>query len=614
MSSPSIKLPPLNRPLVIVGSIVIFLFCAVIVSAAAWSVHLNRQYDDKIFPHVSVADMLVVGQTEEAANKTLKAALGKNKISTIAISVQGKTHTLSADTPDGSFMEPSLTLAKKALSVGRSGNPIADVWTRLYLSIGGSISVPLSVNVDPEKLRLTLEPKLQGVLSAPQNAVLDIQLQPFSIQTIPEKSGTHIDWIAAADLVESRINRRETGAVTLTLISEPASITAADLGAARTQAEQWANTPTVTLTALNSAWPLTATTVRGWITTTSTAPHTAQAILDPAKAEATFHLWLGANARTAQDGFVELDEQGILKTFIAPKDGVVPDSIRTLANIETAWATNATTTELVLNTAQPVIRGEAAERLGIRELIGRGSSDFSGSPTNRIKNIRLGAEHVDGTIIPAGEEFSMLKVLGEIDGAHGWFPELVIKGNKTTPEFGGGLCQIGTTAFRAAMNTGLLITERQNHSYRVRYYEPAGTDATIYDPAPDFRFKNDTKNAILITADFQGSIVTFSVWGTKDGRSATVGKSIITNIVPPPPKKLIETTDLKPGQIKCTETAHAGATAKVNYDVTYGDGQTKNVTFTSVYRPWGAVCLVGVDALTPVPPSGIDQTGVNNPN
>jgi vancomycin resistance protein YoaR len=270
-----------------------------------------------------------------------------------------------------------------------------------------------------------------------------------------------------------------------------------------------------------------------------------------------------------------------------------------------------------VETQAPVIRGEAAERLGIRELIGRGTSDFSGSPTNRRKNIKLGAERVHGTIVLSGEEFSMIKTLGPIDGEHGWLPELVIKGNRTLPEFGGGLCQIGTTAFRAAMNTGLLITERRNHSYRVRYYEPAGTDATIYDPSPDFKFKNDTPYAILITTELQGDIVVFSVWGTEDGREAVIGKSVVTNITAPPPKKLIETTDLPVGQTKCTETAHAGATAKVDYTVTYGNGKTKKVTFTSVYRPWQAVCLVGVAALTPtVDPAAaaIDQTGINNLN
>jgi hypothetical protein len=79
-----------------------------------------------------------------------------------------------------------------------------------------------------------------------------------------------------------------------------------------------------------------------------------------------------------------------------------------------------------------------------------GTSNFKGSPVNRRHNIAVGAASVNGTLIAPGEEFSLLKTLGDIDAAAGYKPELVIKGGKTLPEFGGGLCQIGTTAFRAA--------------------------------------------------------------------------------------------------------------------------------------------------------------------
>ena len=109
----------------------------------------------------------------------------------------------------------------------------------------------------------------------------------------------------------------------------------------------------------------------------------------------------------------------------------------------------------------------------------------------------------------------MLKVLIPFTEKAGWLPELVIKGNKTVPELGGGLCQIGTTLFRAILASGLPITERQSHSYRVRYYEPAGADATIYEPRPDFRFVNDTGNYLLINGYVEGDEVTFEVWGTK---------------------------------------------------------------------------------------------------
>lgn len=241
--------------------------------------------------------------------------------------------------------------------------------------------------------------------------------------------------------------------------------------------------------------------------------------------------------------------------------------------------------------------------LGVKEIIGIGKSNFAGSPKNRRHNIKVGADALNGLLIKPEEEFSLLKALGNIDASAGYLPELVIKENKTIPEFGGGLCQIGTTMFRGALSTGLPITARRNHSYRVVYYEPAGTDATIYNPAPDLRFINDTSYYILIQSRLEGDNLYFDFWGTKDGRAVEQTKSVIYNIVRPGQAKLIETLDLKPGEKKCTERAHSGADAYFNYKVTYANGEVKENKFSSHYVPWREVCLIGVEKLTvDIPP------------
>lgn len=240
--------------------------------------------------------------------------------------------------------------------------------------------------------------------------------------------------------------------------------------------------------------------------------------------------------------------------------------------------------------------------LGIRDLLGVGQSNFKGSPRNRRHNIAAGAAAVNGTLIAPGEIFSLLKTLGKIDAAAGYLPELVIKGNKTVPEYGGGLCQIGTTTFRGTLAAGLPIVERQNHSYAVTYYNNdkglPGTDATIYDPKPDYRFKNDTANYVLIATRIEGDDLFFEYWGTKDGRQATQSAVRVWDRLAPPPVKLVETLDLKPGEKKCTERPHAGIKAAFDYRITYPDGRVDAQTFSSQYRPWQEVCLIGVAELT----------------
>lgn len=233
----------------------------------------------------------------------------------------------------------------------------------------------------------------------------------------------------------------------------------------------------------------------------------------------------------------------------------------------------------------------------IKDLLGTGHSRFTGSPNNRRHNIKIGAQAVNGLLISPGEEFSLVKALGNVDASGGYLQELVIKGNKTTPEYGGGLCQIGTTIFRAALASGLPITARQNHSYRVSYYEPAGMDAAVYIPQPDVRFLNDTGNHVLIQARIVKDDLYFDFWGVSDGRAATTTAPIIYNIVKPEPMKTIVSPDLKPGEKKCTESSHNGADAYFDYTVIYPNGATTSPIqtrrFKSHYVPWRAVCLVG---------------------
>ena len=254
--------------------------------------------------------------------------------------------------------------------------------------------------------------------------------------------------------------------------------------------------------------------------------------------------------------------------------------------------------ELTVEETKSEIDTAEINNYGIKEIIGIGHSNFAGSPSNRRHNIAVGAASVNGTLVAPDEEFSLNKVLGEVNAETGYLPELVIKEGRTIPEYGGGLCQIGTTAFRGTLQSGLPVTMRRNHSYRVGYYEPAGTDATIYSPWPDYRFKNDTGNHVLIQSRIEGNDLYFDFWGTNDGRIATQTYPVIYNIVRPAPTKIIETTDLESGVKRCTESAHNGADAYIDYTVTFPDRETEETRFSSHYVPWRAVCLIGVDALS----------------
>ncbi len=177
--------------------------------------------------------------------------------------------------------------------------------------------------------------------------------------------------------------------------------------------------------------------------------------------------------------------------------------------------------DLPLILTEPKNKLADTNSLGIRELVAVGVSDFTGSPRNRIVNVTVGAEKFDGIIVKPGQEFSFNEYLGDVDAEHGFLPELVIKPGGVIPEFGGGLCQVSSTAFRAAMNAGLPITARRNHSFAVQYYAPQGTDATIYPGSQDMKFVNNLSSNMLIHTKIVGKKLYFEYYGTKDTRQVS---------------------------------------------------------------------------------------------
>jgi len=178
--------------------------------------------------------------------------------------------------------------------------------------------------------------------------------------------------------------------------------------------------------------------------------------------------------------------------------------------------------ELEVAVKAPSVSTESIDTLGLTSLIGKGESNFTGSPKNRTHNIKIGAAKFNGILIAPNEEFSFNTLLGEIGPEQGYLPELVIKNHKTIPEYGGGICQVSTTIFRAAIYAGLKITERYPHAFPVKYYSPQGFDSTIYPPHPDLRFINDTSRYILLQSKIEGTKMTYEIYGTNDGREVKI--------------------------------------------------------------------------------------------
>jgi vancomycin resistance protein YoaR len=291
---------------------------------------------------------------------------------------------------------------------------------------------------------------------------------------------------------------------------------------------------------------------------------------------------------------------GRVTEFIGSKEGVQLDEDETKQNIIATFSSlPQKSINIAAKTSAPRLATGDVNNLGIREVLGVGISDFSGSPANRIANIRHGANKLNGLLIAPGQTISLVQELKPFTVADGYLPELVIKGDEIKPEVGGGLCQIGTTAFRGAMNAGLQINERRNHSLVVRYYnDPSnnnpGTDATLYDPAPDFKFTNDTAHHILLTTEVdvaRGQLI-FTFWGTNDGRKGFYTPPQVLRRWAPGQTQRKETASLPPGRVEC-QAAYTGMLTSFDYIVEYADGTKHEHTYTSQYRALPQICLVG---------------------
>jgi vancomycin resistance protein YoaR len=297
-------------------------------------------------------------------------------------------------------------------------------------------------------------------------------------------------------------------------------------------------------------------------------------------------------------------DSGKVSEFLPALDGIEvkneklkENMIETLNKFETSNE-KSVTLEIPVTKTPSEVTTDKINNLGIKELIGRGTSTYYHSIPGRVHNVVLAASRINGILVKPGEIFSFNESLGDVSAFTGYQQAYIISEGKTILGDGGGVCQVSSTLFRALLNAGLPITERSAHAYRVGYYEqssPPGFDATVYGPSPDLKFKNDTSNYILIVAnsDPKHYSLVFEIYGTSDGRKVTISKPVISNIIPALPTVYQDDPTLKTGVLKQIDYSAAGAKVTFDYNVERDGVNLFSKKFISNYRPWAAVYLRG---------------------
>lgn len=211
---------------------------------------------------------------------------------------------------------------------------------------------------------------------------------------------------------------------------------------------------------------------------------------------------------------------GKVVRILPSRPGLDVNPNRTLSAVTAAAYSPTRTATLALRETRADRTTREARALGIRERISTFTTDMGVSSSNRVHNVQLMAEYIDGTIIEPGETFSFNESVGPRTEERGFREGQMIIGSLLLPSIGGGVCQTATTLFNNAFELGLPIERRYNHSFYISHY-PLGRDATVSWGGPDLVFRNDLRSAILIKTSYTDATLTFSFYGTDPNRRVT---------------------------------------------------------------------------------------------
>lgn len=631
------------------GILIVSIFGALFFSIIGTGIAYGYSFKDSVLPGVHIGSFDIGGMGESELEKFVEdmhlKLLSQGIPVTFDVATSSGEFVLSPQSiSDEAVIEfitvDSRAVAQKLVSYQKSGNIFVDSIHALTSLIAQPSIAISDISYQKEKIFAEIDHNMSSYITPPVDAGLTIRsISPLKYNITPSSRGISFEYEDIFDEITNKWSKLEQPTVHITTRETGPVIVESDIENITSILPDAFSPGALTLIYTNSStqrdysWKITPTMISRWIGVNKDANGHVAIILSPSSTYAYLHDTVASIIDVPpQDAKFKVGTDSKVAEFEGSHPGVTVDLEQTYHTLATLFesrftsstATSSQTIALLTKEVQPKIKTGDVNDLGIAEVLGVGHSVFKGSPGNRFKNIKLAAfKKLDGTLIKPGENFSLLNNLKPFTLEAGYLAELAIKGDRLEPEIGGGLCQIGTTMFRAAMNAGLEITERRNHSLMVSYYNDLrnnnpGTDATIYDPGTDFRFLNDTGHYILITSEMNDKTgdLYFTLWGTSDGRKGYYLPPTVSRRIPAGPTRTVETTDLPPGKKEC-QHAFPGAVASFTYIREMPNGEKKEEVFTSSYRPLPEICLVGVekkiDSMSPpVQESEIEETVSQN--
>lgn len=482
---------------------------------------------DKILPGVSVRGIYIGSLTKQEALAKLNSATTSYLKTQVSYRINGKTiQSTPAELGVGFNNEE---IINTAFNIGRENDIISDIATQTTLPFGDEDIMQL--NVDKEKFTSALLEINNQVSKPSQNASYVYKSGLVEIE--PSQAGEKLDLGVAIFGLTRQISNLNTD-LQIPILSITPSRTTEALERQKLSVQQSVQNP-VQLAYGNKSWTIDQQQLLSWLyldiqdgplrSDLLNRYYSIPAQLNDFEIEkSNIAGFLGGIAgeinQQAIDATLTING-GRASVFKQSRDGRALNIEKTTQSILDSINTGtAKPVELAVDITKAEVNNENIDNLGIKELIGEGVSYFPGSSAARLQNIRVGTSQFQGILVKPGQVFSFGEYLGEVGAAQGYAESKVILDGRQEFQYGGGLCQVSSTLFRAALNAGLPIIERVNHSFQVSYYTQPygvpGVDATIYYPAVDMKFKNDTNKYILIQTAYSGTTLKFQLYGTKE--------------------------------------------------------------------------------------------------
>ena len=585
------------------------------VAALVWSTALfETAHADRIYEGVSAFNVDLSGLTRDDARAALRSRLNPTQ----RIYLRDGTQRFSLSLSELGIALDDTTVLNAAFSIGRGGGWLDNLQEQLTARLYGQ-SLSTSLIMDEGVAQVALKRLARQVERAPRDAT--VALVGAQVLSEPALAGRALDVNETIARLKQSIGQGSAEGLEIALAVNDVQPVVHDAGDGVKQMQAMLAGP-LRLTMSDRVWIETGRSATGlqlvasqqdrsWLLDTAALAamlnvkqvqrNDGQATLSVTVDDAKLTDFLKSVAaqvnRPARDARFYYDEASkTLTPLVASQEGRTLDVAASAQRIKAQIASENRLVPLVVKSAKPTIALEDMDKFNIHELVVAGTTFFRGSSPERIKNITVAMHQFDGVMVAPGQQFSFNEYLGDVLDANGYEPAFVIIGDRTDVGIGGGVCQVSTTAFRAAFFGGYDITERWAHGYTVHYYEPpVGMDATVYAPAVDFKFVNDTPNYLLIqpSIDLKKLTLTFNFYGTKNNRTVQMDGPTVSKVIPHPPDVREEDPTLPVGVVKQVDFSADGMTVIVNRVVKEGDKVIHRDHFVSNYRPWTARFLVG---------------------